>query len=104
MRSTTLLFFFAISFQFTFAQCDTNRYVNPIFNSVYKHSNVKYGEAPVWTIPYNNTDLLMDIYEPVGDTISNRPVIVFAHTGAFFSVNNVCFMWEFFPGTLYNAP
>ncbi len=30
----------------------------------------------------------MDIYEPEGDTISNRPVVIFVHTGAFFSGNN----------------
>ena len=33
-------------------------------------------------------DLEMDIYEPEGDTISNRPVVIFVHTGAFFSGNN----------------
>ena len=33
-------------------------------------------------------DLDMDIYEPAGDTLTNRPVIVFAHAGAFFSGHN----------------
>ncbi|SVD70519.1 uncharacterized protein METZ01_LOCUS423373, partial [marine metagenome] len=30
----------------------------------------------------------MDIYEPVGDTLSNRPVIIFLHSGSFFSGSN----------------
>ena len=30
----------------------------------------------------------MDIYEPEGDTLSNRPVIIFIHTGSFFSGTN----------------
>ena len=30
----------------------------------------------------------MDIYEPDNDTLSARPVIIFVHTGAFFSGNN----------------
>ena len=30
----------------------------------------------------------MDIYEPAGDSLTNRPVIVFAHTGSFFSGHN----------------
>ena len=33
-------------------------------------------------------DLDMDIYEPVGDTLTNRPLILFLHSGAFFSGNN----------------
>lgn len=68
---------------FAMGQCDTNRYVNPIFQSVYKHSNVKYGEAPVWNIPYNNTDLYMDIYEPNGDVLTKRPLMLWVHPGGF---------------------
>jgi hypothetical protein len=30
----------------------------------------------------------MDIYEPLGDTLTNRPAIIFLHTGAFFSGSN----------------
>ena len=30
----------------------------------------------------------MDIYEPTGDTLTNRPVIVFIHSGAFFLGHN----------------
>jgi len=73
--------------QFSFAQCDTNRYVNPIFSSVYKHADVKYGESPVWTIPYNNTDLYMDVYEPVGDGLAKRPLMVWVHPGGFLLGN-----------------
>ncbi|MFK7783872.1 MAG: T9SS type A sorting domain-containing protein [Crocinitomicaceae bacterium] len=83
MKSTLFLFLLLILTQFSFGQCDTNRYVNPIFSTVYKHSDVKYGEAPVWTIPYNNTDLLMDVYEPVGDGLSKRPLMMWAHPGGF---------------------
>ncbi len=83
MRATLFLFVFLISTQVSLSQCDTNRYVNPIFSSVYKHSDVKYGEAPAWTIPYNNTDLFMDIYEPVGDGLTRRPLMIWAHPGGF---------------------
>lgn len=78
----TLLLLFFLN-QFTIGQCDTNRYVNPIFNSVYKHSNIKYGDAPVWNIPYNNMDLLMDVYEPVGDELTKRPLMLWVHPGGF---------------------
>ena len=70
------------------------RYIDEVFENVNKIEDVVYGNAP--DLPFwfwfewntEDVDLTMDIYEPVGDTISNRPVIVFAHTGAFFSGNN----------------
>lgn len=67
------------------AQCDTNRYRQPIFNSVYKHQDVKYGEAQVWNIPYNNTDLYMDVYEPIGDAQTKRPLMIWVHPGGFLA-------------------
>jgi acetyl esterase/lipase len=83
MRPILIILCLFLLNQLSFGQCDTNRYVNPIFNTVYKHSNVKYGEAPVWNIPYNNTDLFMDIYEPVGDVLTQRPLMLWVHPGGF---------------------
>ncbi len=80
-------FFFSIVFLFlgflSRAQCDTSRYTTAIFDSVIKHANVQYGSAQVWNIPYNNTDLFMDIYEPANDTVSNRPLMIWVHPGGF---------------------
>jgi acetyl esterase/lipase len=75
-----------------FAQ--NNRYLDEVFDEVIKTENVVYGNAP--DLPFlfwveSNTvdiDLDMDIYEPEGDTLTNRPVIIFAHTGAYFSGHN----------------
>ena len=60
------------------------RYVDEIFSDVTISSNVQYGsnigiltQAPVLE------DLYMDIYEPTGDTETNRPVVVMLHTGSF---------------------
>ena len=70
------------------------RYLDEIFDEVIKTENIVYGNAPdlpFWFWVESNTediDLTMDIYEPAGDTLSNRPVIVFAHTGSFFSGHN----------------
>ncbi|MCH2225185.1 MAG: PKD domain-containing protein [Crocinitomicaceae bacterium] len=66
-----------------FSQCDTNRYRTRLFTEVYKLEDVKYGEAPVWNIPYNNTDLLMDIYEPLNDFQTKRPLMIWIHPGGF---------------------
>ena len=67
------------------------RFIDEVFDEVNVIEDVVYGNAP--DLPFifiteNNTfdiDLHMDIYEPVGDTLNNRPVIIFAHSGAFFS-------------------
>jgi len=70
------------------------RYLDEIFNEVIKTEDVVYGNAPdlpFWFWLESNTediDLTMDVYEPVGDTLTNRPVIVFVHTGSFFSGHN----------------
>ena len=70
------------------------RYLDEIFDEVTKTEDVIYGNAPdlpFWFWVESNTediDLTMDIYEPEGDTLTNRPVIIFAHTGSFFSGHN----------------
>ena len=71
-----------------------NRYLDEVFESVVKTENVVYGNAPdlpFWFWVESNTvdiDLDMDVYEPEGDTLTNRPVIIFVHTGSFFSGHN----------------
>ena len=70
------------------------RYLDEVFETVVKTEDIVYGNAPdlpFWFWVESNTvdiDLTMDIYEPAGDSLLNRPVIIFAHTGAFFSGNN----------------
>lgn len=70
------------------------RYRDTIFSEVIKTEDVIYGNAPdlpfLFLFEWNtiDIDLEMDIYEPAGDTISNRPVIIFIHSGAFFSGDN----------------
>ncbi len=60
------------------------RYVDEIFSDVTISSDVQYGsnigiltQAPVLE------NLYMDVYEPTGDTETNRAVVVMLHTGSF---------------------
>lgn len=62
------------------------RYVDPIFTATKTHADVVYGSS------FNPTQGAMeeqelDVYEPVGDTETNRPAIVFTHGGSFISGN-----------------
>ncbi|MCH2230529.1 MAG: hypothetical protein MK105_09305 [Crocinitomicaceae bacterium] len=83
--------FFLLLFHLTAsAQCDSLRYSTPIFTSLYKHADVKCGEAPVWNIPCNNTDLFMDIYEPIGESQIKRPLMLWVRPGGFFIGRQKC--------------
>ena len=66
------------------------RFIDEVFDSVTVTENVVYGNAPdlpfIFLFEWNtyDIDLHMDVYEPVGDNMEDRPVIIFAHSGAFF--------------------
>tara|TARA_B110000467_G_scaffold163891_1_gene191141 strand:+ start:1586 stop:3289 length:1704 start_codon:yes stop_codon:yes gene_type:complete len=64
------------------------RYLDEIFTNVDVNSNVTYGNnITVFPILLGQSpsaqDLLMDIYTPNGDTVTNRPVVMIIHTGSF---------------------
>ncbi len=67
------------------------RYTNSLFPTSTITQNVIYGTAPsvdgFGTVESSTTsqNLKIDIYSPTGDTFTNRPVIIFAHPGGFFS-------------------
>ena len=73
---------------------DSIRYLDEVFENVTITEDVVYGNAPdlpfIFIFEWNtyDIDLDMDIYEPEGDTETQRPVIIFIHTGAFFSGHN----------------
>ena len=77
--SAVVLSFFATGQ--TMVDTSGGRYWNEIFPSLTITTNVVYGSA----VTFNQiTDsLTLDIYEPVGDTVQQRPLIVFAHGGSF---------------------
>jgi hypothetical protein len=60
--------------------CNGDRYVNKIFTETTK-TTVQYGSNVDAQGDFQN--LFMDIYEPLGDVASARPVIVLGHGGSF---------------------
>ena len=79
---------------------DVNRYRKAILPATSVTADVLYGEAPVWTVPYNNQDLLLDITIPTNDNNPNRPLIIMAHAGGFLNgakdVDNMVAMCDSF--------
>jgi para-nitrobenzyl esterase len=67
------------------APIDTSggRYYRPVFASATVTSNVVYGSAP--TVSGATQQLVMDVYQPAGDTVKRRPLIIFAHGGGFIT-------------------
>ena len=60
------------------------RYVDDLFSDVTVTSNVVYGaNIGIITQAPALEDLTMDIYEPSGDDVTDRPVVVLLHTGTF---------------------
>ena len=61
------------------------RYLSEIFTNVTVTTNVQYGENFSFFPPPGPTlmPLVMDVYEPAGDVATDRPLIIYMHTGSY---------------------
>jgi acetyl esterase/lipase len=57
------------------------RYRDPVFSNVTVNSNITYGSAV--NLSGQTVTLMADSYEPTGDTVTQRPAIVWVHGGSF---------------------
>lgn len=60
-----------------YAQCPAGRYVSEIFSGYTK-------DSVLYSTPYS---LYMDVYQPAGDTMHARPIIILGHGGSFIQGN-----------------
>lgn len=63
------------------ASTPPTRYIDQVFSDVWISPNVVYGRAPLTS--GDEQDLVMDVYQGVGDNANLRPVVIYAHGGAF---------------------
>tara|TARA_B100000508_G_scaffold141093_1_gene146640 strand:+ start:163972 stop:165261 length:1290 start_codon:yes stop_codon:yes gene_type:complete len=64
--------------------CSGGRYDQEIFNDFDLTSDIQYGS----NVAFDNSgteNLLLDVYEPTGDTETSRPLIIFIHGGTFIA-------------------
>lgn len=61
--------------------CANCRYLSPVFDSVIVSKNYHFGQGV--NADGDTQQLYLDIYEPYGDTVSARPVLIFAFGGGF---------------------
>ena len=91
MKKILLPFIFIFCYITLTAQ--VKRYTETIFPSSTVTSNVVYDTAPFLDSPYSKEssttteDLIMDVYQPTGDTHNNRAAIIFVHAGGFITGN-----------------
>ena len=74
-----------ISILYSQSECDGVRYTDEIFSQVNVTSNILYGgnyNPNIWG-QNNWEDLYMDIYEPAGDDVEDRPLVFFLFGGSF---------------------
>lgn len=72
-------------------QAQDERYLDQVFDEVEVTSNVVYGaNYTVIALPLIGTTflqpLLMDVYQPAGDTVATRPLAIVLHTGNFLPI------------------
>ncbi|GIV33037.1 MAG: hypothetical protein KatS3mg031_0572 [Chitinophagales bacterium] len=90
MKSKICLFVLALALWCWSGAYAQQRYLDEVFTDVNITYDVKYAENySVLTGTPTLVDLLMDVYEPVGDTMGNpyyeekRPLIILTHAGSF---------------------
>lgn len=64
-----------------FSQCEDGRYRDIIFSDHTVTSDIQYGEN--YDLDGDLTQLFVDVYEPAGDAMTDRPLVIFAHGGSF---------------------
>ena len=78
----TLLLIFAFGITLKAQTCQPGTYRTPQY-SVQKDSNIVYATALNFIL--DTVDLEMDVFTPVGDSSSQRPLIIWIHGGGFYA-------------------
>ncbi len=77
------ILFLLLSFIDVNAQCENGRFVSALFSQTKRTKNIAYHRAQ--NSNGNMQDVLMDVFEPIGDTMALRPLVIFQHGGAYWT-------------------
>jgi poly(3-hydroxybutyrate) depolymerase len=80
MKQTSTLLLLVFVLWLTASAAHAQRYLQPVFSHAVE-SAIPYGESVSWN--GSSTPLLLDIYKPAGDTVTNRPLLLLFHGGSF---------------------
>ncbi len=81
----TFLFSFITAYSLISQNCDGQRYYDAVFDDVDSEFGIRYGEAPQPNIlnPNAMQELTLNFFEPAGDSLEARPLIIWAFGGSF---------------------
>jgi acetyl esterase/lipase len=85
MKKTILLVFLSICLLTLPGKLQAQRYLSEVFSNVTVTTNIVYGDN-ISVFPGPNPasiPLVLDLYEPSGDVLPQRPLIIFMHTGSY---------------------
>src|SRR5687767_14175483 len=86
----TFIFSSAILFSTVVAVAQLpGRYQKAVFDSITIDKNIQYGEADFYDANSVHTlaPLVLDVYQPFGDTLAARPLVITIFGGAFLAGN-----------------
>ena len=81
MKKIILFNLLLLSISVSYAQ----RFLTPQFDSVTITNDIQYGFN--FNVNGDSTNLFLDLYQPFGDALNSRPVLVLAHGGSFVQGN-----------------
>ncbi|MEM9544670.1 MAG: T9SS type A sorting domain-containing protein [Bacteroidota bacterium] len=84
MKKYLLLLCFLFVYDISYSQiegCDGIRFRDDVFSTVGVFNDIKFGEGE--TFAGNFQELFLNVYEPIGDNLEKRPVIILAFGGSF---------------------
>lgn len=81
---TLLTIFIAFNIQAQI-DCANGRYTSEVFTNVTATTNIVYGQAT--NVSNQSQELRLDVYQPTGDVLAQRPLLIFAHGGSFIGGN-----------------
>ncbi|MFN8263541.1 MAG: T9SS type A sorting domain-containing protein [Chitinophagales bacterium] len=79
-----VLFFTSITMNTYADDCNNGRYIQQVFNRVDITKDVKYARKKQSDGQY--IDLKYDVYQPHGDTLAQRPIMLLIHGGAYLKL------------------
>jgi poly(3-hydroxybutyrate) depolymerase len=82
MRNKLFLILFLVCVT---GQISAQRYLSKVFDTVNVASDIPYGFN--FNYKGDSTTLYLDVYNPKGDTVLNRPLVILAHGGSFVQGN-----------------
>lgn len=82
MKQFNILLILLVCCVFGSLQAQDTRYVDEIFTDVTVTSDVTYA-SNISVLTMGVQDIVMDVYTPTGDTNTERPTVLYIHTGSF---------------------